>query len=226
MDTLIANAHAQSFGSHDPDPVDLRQIESDHRLANGLSIAAAILTRQRRQVTDLGEAKAAMATAAARLVAMARLHRTLCRTRSAEDVDLGDFLTSLCDDLADVPGIELRIDSDRVNLPARAAAQVGIVVSEMAVNAVKHSSDDGGCPVLTVEADVNGLGETRLRIHDDGPGFPDGFDFEQGGVGMAVIRSTVEGLGGYVYLMPRFGAYLQKGAGLEIVLPPCGPRRV
>lgn len=203
------------------DEAALRQIENNHRIANSLQVAAAILMRERRSITDAADAKAVLAATASRLMAIGRLHRTLCRATPTEDVDLGDFLMALRDDIADSMGTTLSIDASDVALPAATAVQIGIVVSEMAINAIKHARRDGRPVSLTVEGDRNGLGEVRLRIHDNGSGFPDGFDLDRdGGIGMTVIKTTIERLGGYIYTMPRFGPYLLIGAGLEIVLPP------
>ena len=199
----------------------LHQVETDHRIANGLQIAAALLMRERRGIVDVGSAKAALEAASARLASIARLHRTLSTAHGDDEVDLGSYLTALRDEVADCVGTQIRIDARDVMLPASAAAKIGVVVSEMATNAAKHAPNPVRAPLLTVEADTNGLGEVRLRLYDDGDGFPEGFDLEEdGGVGMVVVRETIERLGGYVYVMPRFGPYLLVGAGLEIVLPP------
>ena len=214
--------------AHVPVDTGLHQIEADHRVANSLRIAAAVLTQEQRRIVDLGQAKATLA-AAARLSAIVRLHRTLCATASREEVDLGVFLTALRDDIGDSVGVTPASDADRVALPAAAAVQVGIVVNEMAINAVKHAARDRRPPVLTVEANRNGLGEVRLRLHDDGPGFPEEFKLGRDrGIGLTVMTATVERPGEYVYATPRFDLYLAAGVGLEIVLAPQGwhPRSV
>lgn len=201
------------------DEFDLRQVETDHRIANSLQIAVAILMQECRQITD-AKAAEALKAAAARLVSIARLHRTLCQAPPQNDVDLEHFLAPLGVEISSSIGARIDIHSENVILPGVVAAQLGTIVSEMAANAVKHATREGGAPVLTVEGDTNGLGEVRLRVYDDGPGFPEGFSLKDApGIGMAIISTTVQRLGGYVYAMPRFGAYCNTGAGLEIILP-------
>ena len=202
-------------------PSNLRQMEADHRIADNLQIAASTLMRERRQIDSVAAAKAAMEAMAARLVSISRLHRILSQIDSEGEVALGTYLATLRDGLAECIGTRLELDVGAVELPALVAAQIGVVVSEMATNSAKHARRDGADPILTVVADTNGLGEVRLRLHDDGPGFPDGFTLDHDcGIGMTIVTSTIERLGGYVYLMPRFGPYHGIGAGLEIVLPP------
>lgn len=226
MDTLTNDAIiGPSGGNRHADGTGLRQIEADHRIANSLQIAAAVLMQERRRIADVDAAKAALDATAARLIAIGRLHRTLAQVSTQADVDLASILAPLRAELADCIGTTLRIDVGGVSLPASVAAQIGVVVSEMATNAAKHAQGNGTAPVLTVEADTNGLGEVRLRLYDDGPGFPEGFSLDAGsGIGLAVIVSTIKRIGGYVYVMPRFGPYAGTGAGIEVVLPPQGPR--
>lgn len=223
MDTTFENAFADDcIEFHD---TDLSRGEADHRIANSLSIAASVLRQQEREVTDMRGAKAAMTATASRLMAMARLHRTLCRPASTELMDLGDFFASLSEDVSGSLGIKLDVTADGVVLQAGRAAQIGIVVTEMAVNAVKHGGRDDRKSVLTVEADMNRLGGVRLRIYDGGRGFPESFDLDMDeGFGFAIIRAAVGRLDGSVRVLPRFGPYLLTGAGLEIILPPQGPR--
>ncbi len=201
----------------------LRRTEADHRIANSLQMAAAALMSERRRLTLGDAARDALDAASSRLSASARLHRSMARPAGSGEVGMADYLADLRDDLAHSVGGTLRVDAGEVALPAQSAEYVGIVVVEMMTNAVKHHARDGRAPVLTVEIDRSGAGDTRLRIHDDGPGFPEGFDLDgTDSIGLSIVRSAVGRLGGTMRLLPRFGPYLEVGAGLEIVLPPQG----
>lgn len=195
-------------------------VEADHRIANSFQIAAAILNREERSITDVSQAKVALRQAAARLLATARIHRTLCHSPQQDPIVMSDLLGALRIDVRDSIGIPVEVQADGVTVPFHVAMDLGLIVSEMAINTAKHGVRDGRTPTLTVDADKNGLGNIRLRIHDDGPGLPEGFDLGRSwGLGITIIESTVRRLGGTITVMPVSDGI--SGAGFEIVLPMC-----
>lgn len=231
MDQAFAGVRAHRVRERLAQEAAGQRFEADQWIANSLEAAVATLMRERLGITDPKDAQSVMAAAAERLAASARLYRALCRTRMRDEIEFVDFLDSLREDMEAASGAWLDIRAGEVRLSADTAARIGLVVSEMAAIAVRygHASRPGQVsllpPVLTVEADTNGLGETRLRLYDNGSDYPEGFDLKaDGGIGMSIISGIVERLGGYVYAISRFGDYLRAGAGLEIVLPSPYPR--
>ena len=164
-------------------------VEADHRIANSFQIAAAILNREERGITDVAQAKLALQQAAARLLATARIHRTLCQSPHQGPIVMGELLEALRIDVRDSIGIPVEVQADGVTVPFHVAIDLGLIVSEMAINTAKHGVRDGRTPTLTVDVDKNGLGNIRLRIDDDGPGLPEGFDLGRSwGLGITIIE--------------------------------------
>ena len=231
MDRAFLGARADRVRERLAEEEAARRLEADRWIAGSLEAAAATLMRERPGATDPDGARSAIEAAAARLAASARLYRRLCQTGMREEIALGAFLDSLREDMEAARGARLDIRAGGVRVPADTAARIGTVVSEMAAISVRHrdASRPGRiplpAPVLTVEADANGWGEVRLRLYDDGSDRSEGFDPKaDGGIGMSIVSAVVERLGGDIHAMPRFGAYLRAGAGLEIVLPSARPR--
>lgn len=204
------------------DRVDMTAaMEADHRIANSFQIAAALLNGAERGITDVAEAKLALRQAAARLLATARIHRTLCQSPQLGPIVMSDLLKSFRIDLQDSLGIAVEVQADGVTVPFHVAMDLGLIVSEMAINAAKHGVRDGRTPTLTFHARTSEAGRIRFRISDDGPGLPDGFDIHGSwGLGISIIVATVSGLGGTIKVVPAPNG--GSGAGFEIALPAPG----
>lgn len=76
------------------------------------------------------------------------------------------------------------------------ASALGMIVTELVINACKHAfrDDQGGALTARLQPDGSGC---RLCIADDGPGLPEGLDPRRSdGLGMRLVRSLVRQLEG------------------------------
>lgn len=193
---------------------DRRQAEADHRLANSLQLATVMLRQESRRLTDLETARSALEAASLRLMAMSRLHRHLSGAASDGAVDLGALLDPIRRDIEESIGVTVDLRASDMAVPAATATQIGIVMNELAMNAVKHAVTNTDKVMLSVEAVRNGHESLRITLSDNGSGLPDGFRIgESSGLGMRIITSSVENLGGTIRTIS--GA----GATFEIDLP-------
>ncbi len=71
---------------------------------------------------------------------------------------------------------------------------IALIVNELAINASKHAYD-GAPGVLYVHCRRDPVEDLLLSVADDGPGLPDGFRWEKGGLGMSIINSIARQLG-------------------------------
>ncbi|WP_299506222.1 sensor histidine kinase [Cypionkella sp.] len=193
--------------------------ESNHRIANSLSLAAAFLRMQVRQ-SDSEEVRSALLCAQSRLASIARVHAYLQHHATSAQIDLAEYFSETLPDLAAAVGIRcsLSINATKpLKVSARAAMQVTIIVNELMTNAIKHglkshsrdTSCSDGCVSLDVDAGEDGT--IRLRFADGGAGLPEGFDINQGnGLGLKIVASAVQDLGGSLSA--------QTGRGAEFVV--------
>ncbi|MFG6638185.1 sensor histidine kinase [Sulfitobacter sp. 1A12126] len=195
-------------------PPIAQQAESDHRLANSIQFAAAMLRHESRQISDVKAAKTALTNAAERLNAIARLHRQLTQDLGNADVELATYLEPFCEDLSRSIGVELAFSSPEIKLHGCVAAQFCIILNELAMNAVKHGGHDGQPVIMTVVAKCSVDSCLKITVRDNGLGLPEDFTFEgSNGLGMMIITSTVQKLGGDISRLPG------QGTGFEISLP-------
>ncbi len=171
--------------------------ELNHRVKNNLAMVASILQLQARGA-PAGES-AGLLKAVDRLASVSAVHESLYSGGRREDVDLGDYLTGLCERLSDalIGDDDLRIEvaACSVVVSVEQAAPLGMIVNELVTNAVKYAYP-GGHGVIAVSLVVEGE-ETVLTVADRGVGLPlDGHKGRTGGLGMRVVSALVSQIGG------------------------------
>ncbi len=174
--------------------VVLRQ-ESDHRLLNGAQMIVSLLSLQGRASKN-AEVASQLAAAADRITTMCRIHQHLNDFNGAPTIAIKQYLEKLCRDFSTM----LSLGSDRSivvegiesNLPAATAIPLGFTANELITNAAKY-----GTGRITLSLERNPKKGYLLSVSNDGPGLPEGFDpAGSKGLGMKIIRSFVEQIGG------------------------------
>jgi two-component sensor histidine kinase len=195
-------------------PVAGSQQETDHRIANGVQFAAALLRHESRRITSVSEARDALTRTADRLSAIAHLHRQLSLAQPECKVEFTAFIRPFCKDISVSTGVIFDLEPNAVKLRADVAAQICIILNELATNAQKHGARDGGPVIMTLKVMRDGADRVRLVLRDNGCGLPEGFSIHDlSGLGMTIVTSTVEKLGGHIHVLPG------EGAGFGIDLP-------
>lgn len=162
--------------------------ELDHRAKNVLAVAQAMLRLTRADNIDQY-----MTAVEGRIGALARIHTQVAENRW-DGAELGDLLHQ---GLAPFRCDEQRFCTcgTRAFLTPAAAQTIGILVHELATNAVKHGalSSDGGCVQVSWTRDEDGNLTLRWKEHGGPPvARPDRLSF-----GMRVIeRNVPDQLGG------------------------------
>ncbi len=156
--------------------VVLRQ-ESDHRLLNGAQMIVSLLSLQGRASKN-AEVASQLAAAADRITTMCRIHQHLNDFNGAPTIAIKQYLEKLCRDFSTM----LSLGSDRSI----------VVEGELITNAAKY-----GTGRITLSLERNPKKGYLLSVSNDGPGLPEGFDpAGSKGLGMKIIRSFVEQIGG------------------------------
>jgi len=173
----------------------LRQ-EADHRLLNGLQMVVSLLSLQGR-VSENAEVVSQLAAAADRIATIGRIHRRLHSFDGVPTFALKQFVEDLCGEFSMMLSAERRggviaVEGIEIELPAATAIPLGFIASELITNAVKY-----GTGPISVTLEANPAQGYALSVANDGPALPEGFDPAAGkGLGMRIIRSLVERIGG------------------------------
>ena len=152
----------------------VRMRESNHRIKNNLQLLTSVLAMQSRQSAD-EPARLALLEACARVAAVGRLHERLEEAEFEDRVDIAAFLRGLCADLLACfgsAGLTLEADFEPAEFSSKTALPIGLIVSELITNAVKHGSAGGPSRVrVSLRKDE---GDWLLNVADDGPGIESG----------------------------------------------------
>ncbi|HEX2561444.1 sensor histidine kinase, partial [Phenylobacterium sp.] len=195
--------------------------EGDHRIQNSLQIVGGMLRMQLRTTTD-ADVKSQLEEALSRVSAVALVHRRLHRSEHPEAVDLDIYLRELLADIGASLGEEwtrqMTINLSPVSTPTEMAMSIGLVLSELVLNAAKYAYDGGAGP-LAMDLVLRGPA-LRLEVRDWGRGEALAQPVAGGGLGSRLIAGLID----------RFNGTIERKAaspGLRVVVTvplPAGAR--
>src|SRR5215471_3688498 len=174
--------------------------EVSHRVGNSLQLIASLLHFQ-GDMSGNEDVKAALNEANGRVLAVARVHRSLYTSLDVRWVSLADYLSNLIRDLQNVSSgggdrqSTITFVCDQIQTGPDAAVAIGIVATELVLNALKHAYPKEAGPVrVTLQAYGS---EIELAVEDDGVGCLDGVDGKRRrGLGQLIIAGMADKLEG------------------------------
>ena len=197
--------------------------ELQHRVSNNLQMVGAVLTLQKRGVSD-PTARQALDDASSKLQMIGRIQRQLYST-SGEQVTLEVFLPDLVHDLIAAggkPGVICSIDAEPgIMLPPDAAIPLALIMAEAVANAIEHgfAGRELGCIAITLSRRGS---QIELLVHDDGHGLPTGFNLEQASsLGLKVARTLASNLGANLMIESA-----DPGSRLTLLIPTAIQKRL
>jgi two-component sensor histidine kinase/PAS domain-containing protein len=168
--------------------------ELEHRIANSLQIIASIILLKARAVQS-EETRLHLQDAHQRVMSIAAVQRQLHASGISGCIEMAPYLSRLCETLAtsmigDTRPIFLKMVGEGGSATSRQAECLGLIVTELVMNALKHAFPDeevGG--QITVAYEVAGT-NWKLSVSDNGIGKPDGV-FAQGksGLGTGIVKA-------------------------------------
>jgi len=185
----------------------LREIH--HRVKNNLQIVSSLLRLQANHITDPA-ALGYFEESQARVMAMALVHEDLYQTSDLSLISIPEFFSRLIQRIMSVFGrgrdIESRVEAEETALGIDCVIPLGLILNELAVNAIKHGFDGRDRGVLTVRFARQG-DDYVLTVSDNGRGLPPGFDMASAQtLGMQLVASLTEQLRGVIAAQSRNGA--------------------
>lgn len=155
---------------------DILLAEIEHRIANSLAIIASILLLKARTV-ESEETRAHLEDAHKRLISVAAVQKQLHAANAAGSIEVGPYLTQLCSSLSaavvNEDQCEITVHAPEGIVPPNAAVSIGLIVTELVLNALKHAFPDNRADcAIVVSYEVNGS-DWRLTVSDNGIGKSD-----------------------------------------------------
>ena len=205
--------------------------EVNHRVSNSLQLIASLLHIQ-GEMSGNDDVKAALKEANSRVLAVARVHRSLYTSFDVRWISLSAYLSNLIRDLKDVTagrdGEESAIafTSDPLQAGPDTVVAVGIVAAELILNALRHAYPGARGPVR-VSLCAEGP-NAKLIVEDDGVGGMTD-SARPHGVGQRIMAGMADKLSGVLHYEPRqhgTRAILTFPAGEDVRLVPGKPKNI
>jgi len=172
--------------------------EMQHRVANTLQIIASILLLKARTVQSK-ETRLHLQDAHQRVMSVAAVQQLLKASTHGEPIELGPYLSRLCEALvASMTGdsctISLEVHAARGTASSSEAASMGLIVTELVINALKHAFLDRADGRIIVAYDIAETDWT-LTVSDNGIGNLEGIpDKTAPGLGTRIVEALAKQL--------------------------------
>ena len=177
--------------------------EVQHRVANSLQIiASVILQSARRSQSD--ETRDYLRDAHSRVMSVAALQQQLAASRLGE-VALKPYFDQLCVSVGasmirDHDQLSLHVDCDDSAVDADISVSLGLIVTELVINSLKHAFPGGRKGRITVSYQAHGPNWT-LAVADDGVGMPKDAASATPGLGTSIVEALAKQLGARVQVI-------------------------
>jgi two-component sensor histidine kinase len=170
--------------------------EVQHRVANSLQIIASVLMQGARKVQS-EEARGHLKDAHQRVMSIAAVQRHLALSDS-HDVALRAYFSQLCESLAasmisDPALLSILVDVDESHVDADKSVSLGLIVTELVINALKHAYPEHGRGKIVVGYRSGGS-EWRLWVKDDGVGMSFNHPKAKAGLGSGIVDALAKQL--------------------------------
>jgi two-component sensor histidine kinase len=145
-----------------------------HRVKNNLQLVDSFIVIQMACLTD-APAREAFFNLRNRVHALGLVHQQLMASDDLKTFDAAPFLRELSENIALAGGaaergIALKIEAEAVQVELEFAISLGLLVSELAINSLKHAFPHGRGGTVRVQLSRTPAGEIVLVVADDGVG--------------------------------------------------------
>jgi two-component sensor histidine kinase len=186
----LEKQNKEIFSQHQYQQILLKEIH--HRVKNNLQIISSLLSLQSNAI-DNKDVSQVLDESRRRIEAIALIHQKLYQENKIDRVDFKSYLMEIMSSQQKVnPNLKCEVTSNEVAFKLDIAVPLGLIISEMIVNSVKHAFQGIENPELKVELKKDN--ETiELIVQDNGIGLPENFSLEQPvSLGTEIIQALTD----------------------------------
>ncbi len=170
--------------------------EVQHRVANSLQIIASVILQSARK-TQSEDTRMHLHDAHSRVMSVATLQQQLASQQLGE-VALRPYLIRLCQSIGasmihDTDQVSILVDADDGVVAPDVSISLGLIVTELVINCLKHAFPDGRKGRIVVSYASKGS-EWTLAVSDDGVGMPMGKQESKPGLGTSIVEALAKQL--------------------------------
>ena len=190
--------------------------EIHHRVKNNMQVISSLLNLQAGYIQNQ-EMLRLFKESEGRIRSMALIHEKLYQTEDLAQIDFAEYIPSLTNHLMSAyasmaTAVALRLNIEHITLGLDAAIPCGLIINELASNALKHAFVKRERGDLMIDFHrKNGRRHSAedgliLSVKDNGVGLPENFDFRQStSLGLQLVMALVKQLNGKITHYHRNG---------------------
>lgn len=173
--------------------------EMRHRVANSLQIIAGIIMMKARTV-ESEETRRHLRDAHKRVMSVAAVQEHLHGSAVGVPIPLKPYLSKLCEALSysmigENRSISLKVSGEGDSASVRDAESLGLIVTELVINCIKHAFDDSTKDGQIAVAFEFAETDWKLSVSDNGAGRIDGvFAQPKTGLGTSIVNALAKQL--------------------------------
>ncbi|MCP5054782.1 MAG: PAS domain S-box protein [bacterium] len=175
--------------------------EIHHRVKNNLQIISSLLDLQSDSLED-SRVLNVFRNSRDRIYSMALVHENLYRSGNLAYIDISQYIRDIVDHFLTVYGdreapVTPRLDVSSISLGMDRAIPLGLILTELVSNSLKHAFSAGGEGEIFLSLHPSGSHSLTLTFKDNGIGLPPGMDVEETrSLGFQLVSILTEQLNG------------------------------
>ena len=180
--------------------------EVHHRVKNNMQLISSILALKSYDLVD-DKSKVIFNEVNDRIKAMSVIHDKLYKFYNVSEINIGEYLEHIAQELQILQGsslITIQVSSEEIILDVEKALLIGLMVSEMVGNALKHGFEIGHPGNIFIRFGREDE-QFALRVTNDGKKVNDDVLDSSTGLGVSLVKTFVKQLGGTVEIDPDNG---------------------
>jgi two-component sensor histidine kinase len=207
---------------------DILMQEVQHRVANSLQIIASVLMQSARKVQS-EEVRRHLQDAHHRVMSIASVQDQLA-VSGVSEVALRPYLTQLCASIGasmidDHDQLALSVRTDDVQVPANVSVSLGLIVTELVINALKHAFPGNRPGTIHVDYTAD-LADWSLAVADDGIGMPIAPNLAESGLGSSIVQALAQQLKATIFVRDNSPGTYVEVTHTEPAADGSGPREM
>lgn len=216
--TQIKKAKQEIMSKNNEKSVMLKEIH--HRVKNNLQTVNSLLRIQARGITD-ENVKSMFKVAQSRIVAMARLHEKIYKTKDLKHIDVNEYIKLLINDLISSYNLDKEITTILFVSPLKMSIDtllpLSLIINEFVSNSLKHAFNHNKGGEIYVELKNTTDYNYELIIGDNGIGVTNNeLSIIDNSTGMILIKTFVRQLRGEIKQLDSDTGLMFKISFLEI----------
>lgn len=177
---------------------DFLMKELNHRVKNNLSMITSLINLKNAEIdADLSDIEN-------QVRAILLIHEKLQQSDDVGKITLDAYMYELLETVfSSFPGrtVKITVSSDDIALETRKAVSLGLIINEIATNAMKHGFKNRENPEFSVKAELDNEDNCVITLSNNGAPFPEDVDLDNPEtLGLRLVSALVEQLEGTVEL--------------------------